>query len=256
MSIPVWSYILIVAAGLLSAQARAELHARDLDGHRANAEAWYDSELNITWLAQTHGARGTAFDDGNFGDGMLSWNQATAWVAQLDLGGATGWRLPAMTDLDPPGCDHFQLPLSDCGYNVDPAHSELAHMFHVTLGNRSADVPGGGLVHRGPFGDLDGGLYWTGTSLVTHPQNAAWAYIFGIGAQEIEGKSAVTVHAWAVHEGDVGRALEVPEPPVAWLWCCALLLAALHHESGRMRAALVRFARVGMRRTGHSSDDG
>ena len=44
----------------------------------------YDTDLNLTWLADANAAIGLAFDDGtNTADGRMSWSSATAWAADL-----------------------------------------------------------------------------------------------------------------------------------------------------------------------------
>ena len=81
------------------------LQARDLDGNRANGpEAFYDTTLDITWLADA-GA-----------NWVLNWDSANTWANQLNLGGVTGWRLPALVDTAAPGCDYTWAGGTDCGF--------------------------------------------------------------------------------------------------------------------------------------------
>lgn len=46
------------------------------------------------------------------------------------------WRLPTTTDTGAAGCD-FDYNGTDCGYNVAPTSSEMAHLFFAELGNLS-----------------------------------------------------------------------------------------------------------------------
>lgn len=63
------------------------LQGRDLDGSAANGfEAYYDTVLNITWLADASYAKTSGYD----ADGLLSWDAAKTWAAQLNINGVTG----------------------------------------------------------------------------------------------------------------------------------------------------------------------
>ncbi|HMU63228.1 MAG TPA: hypothetical protein PKD35_00935 [Nitrosomonas sp.] len=62
---------------------------------RLGGQAYYDPNLNITWLANANAGAGSSFDDGvNTTDGRMTWTSANAWTASLNIGGITGWRLP------------------------------------------------------------------------------------------------------------------------------------------------------------------
>ena len=201
------------------------LVGRDLDGNLGNGfEAFYDTTLNITWLAQAQAPAGN-----------LSWAGASAWAASLSPGGISGWRLPRVTPAGNGSCT-FANSGTDCGYNVTVANSELAHLFYVTLGNRSTVAPGGGgqagggLTNTGPFSNVFTGDYWTGTSYAPDAQNQAWFFNTGAGLQ-MNTQKTFTLAAWAVHNGDV--AAPVPEPQT---WALALLGLAGLAWRARVRA--------------------
>lgn len=187
------------------------LQGRDLDGNLANGfEAYYDTGLNISWLAAAQAPAGN-----------LSWSQAKAWAAGLNLGGVVGWRLPLVNPGGDGSCQ-FASSGTDCGYNVNTANSELAHLFYVTLGNLSTVAPGGGgqpgggLTHTGPFSAIFEGDYWSGKPYGPDPIQQAWFFNTGAGLQMNTSKT-FTLAAWAVRNGDVGL---VPEPQS---WAPALL---------------------------------
>ena len=212
------------------------LQGRDLDGNMSTFEAYYDTVLNITWLANANYAQTSGHD----ADGDMNWSNATAWASNLNPygSGITGWRLPTVTDTAAPGCDHsYSAAGQDCGYNVDTSTGEMAHMFYTTLGNLAYYSPvgspnqgGWGLSNTGPFSNLQPSGYWSGTALSPY---IAWRFYFDEGAQ---GHSANTreLHAWAVHSGDVGAAA-VPLPAAAWLLLSGL--AGLGFVARRKTAA-------------------
>ncbi len=192
------------------------LQARDINGDSV-VDAYYDTALDITWLADWNA------------NGEMNWNTATAWSAGLDVHGVTGWRLPRTTDTGPRGCD-FSFAGTDCGYNVDPASSEMAHMFYVTLGNKAICPPGGdtascagapqpgwGLTNTADFVNLRPSIYWSGTESIAIAN--AWLFNSSTGVQNALDKRFDSFNAVAVRAGDVAA---VPEPQ-AW----AMLLLGL-----------------------------
>lgn len=208
------------AVTLASTIAHGALQGRDLDGDRKTFEAYYDTALDITWLADANYAQ-TRGDDA---DGLMSWNEAVAWAGALDVYGVTGWRLP---DVKPINGTRFQYALrndgtSDRGYNITSTQHELAHLFHVTLGNlarfdtNGSERPGEGgidwgLVNFGPFQNLDlrqFPAFWENPAYAPEAGKAWFFYAYN-GIQNATGQG-VPLGAWAVRTGDVMQA--VPEP--------------------------------------------
>lgn len=215
--------LLVVASGT----SRAALSARDLDSNPATIEAYYDTTLHITWLADANYANSSGYatvgaSGGPNNSGVMTWDNAMLWAAGLNINGITSWRLPAVTDTGPSGCD-WDTNGTDCGYNVDVATGEMADMFHTTLGNLAfytttgTPRPVSGLNNHGPFSNLQATVYWSGLAA---DSGSAWYFNFGLGHQEIRNKT-YDGYAWAVHAGDVGAAV-VPAPAAAWLLASAL----------------------------------
>lgn len=198
------------------------LQSRSFDGG-ATIGGYYDTALNITWLADTFAA--------NTG---MDWYGATRWVGTLNFNGITGWTLPIMTD-PTVICTSTSYSGQPCGYN-NPATSQLAHMFYTTLGDKAyydtAGNPQGGYgpTNTGPFANVLSRAYWSAT---TYKLSSAYAWTFGmgIGFQSYDGKSDI-LYAWAVHAGDVG-ASAVPLPAAVWLFGSGLL--GLLGVSGKRR---------------------
>ena len=193
------------------------LQGRDLDGNLSTFEAYYDTVLDITWLANANYA-GTA----------MIWANANTWAAGLNPygSGITGWRLPTVTDTGAPGCDYAYTG-TDCGYSVDTATGEMAHMFYTTLGdkayyNTSGDglQPGWGLSNTGPFSNVQSLVYWSGSEYAPGASHA-WNFYFDLGSQLADLKEHGG-NAWAVRPGDVA-ASTVPVPAAVWLFGSGLL---------------------------------
>lgn len=192
------------------------LQGRDLDGNPSTFEAYYDTDLDITWLADVS---------------TLIWGfSATDWAANLSLTDGVNtydnWRLPTLIDTGTLGCNNG-FNGTDCGYNVNTATSEMAHLFYDELGNKGtydtagAPQPGSGLTNTGPFNYLRGTAFWSGTAYAGTeyaPYVAMWYFSFGDGHQ---GYTSPKYYAdiLAVSPGDVAA---VPE---ADTW--AMLLAGL-----------------------------
>lgn len=213
------------------------LQGRDLDGNPATFEAYYDTTLDITWLADANYAKTSGFDS----DGLMTWAAANAWAAGLDVNGITGWRLPTNTPIN--GSSYQMIVTtnasSDLGYagsagwvngSGNPV-SEMGHMYYVTLGNLglcppdggdgdpstcdNSAPPGWGLTNTGPFSNVQSSGYWSGSTFVSTP----WFFDFGNGSQSINGQPII-YFAWAVRSGDVSA---VPVPAAVWLFGSGLM---------------------------------
>jgi hypothetical protein len=173
----------------------------------ADYQAYYDTSLDITWLANANAGAGTSFDDGfDTSDGRMRWGAAQAWMTFLNTAtfmGSNDWRLPSVDvdgDLSVDGCTSGDEP--DCRDN------ELGYMFRYN--GVTASSPG-------PFSNLGSPRYWSGTE---HPTDAGLAYSVDLtnGTLRNSGKSS-DLYAWAVHDGDVSA---VPLPAAVWLLLSSL----------------------------------
>jgi hypothetical protein len=221
----------LIAASLLSGVAQAALIDR-------GGGLIYDSDLNVTWLADANYAKTTGYD----ADGLMTWSQATTWAANLSYFDSvrnvtySDWRLPTTTDTGAPGCN-LAYSGTDCGYNVDPASSEMAHLYFVELGNLSYYTASGAnsgayagganpnstLDNTGPFTNFQSHYYWSGTEYAPNP-SVAWNFNTNVGYQ---GNSYKTggFYALAVRPGDVAA---VPEAQTYALMLAGLGLIGWH----------------------------
>jgi hypothetical protein len=181
---------LILVTGLPGA-AQAALQGRDLNGSAGSFEAYYDTGLNITWLADANAS------------GLMKWADANAWAASLSIVDTVNnitydnWRLPAVTDSGDPDCDNVNNSSATCTVNF--ATGEMANL------------------DTGVFTNLQAGGYWSATEHLP-PNDFAWVVYFSHDTQGAYEKSN-SFFALAVSPGDVAA---VPE---ADTW--GMLLAGL-----------------------------
>jgi hypothetical protein len=241
----------------LSASANATLLGRDLNGSPGSFEAYYDTVLDITWLADANLAQSNQFGVTgiNLSNGRMEWDTANNWIAAMNAAnylGISAWRLPAMYDINDDGCtvdSYTSYNGGDCGYNVvstGAQASELASLYYATLANVAFyNTSGGtnpgyaGWGNVGPFSNLGANnFYWYGQETTTDSTGfdygppAAYAWYFGpSGAQRPQDKTGSFYNAWAVLDGDVQA---VPVPGAVWLFGSAAgLLVLLKRRASR-----------------------
>ena len=92
----------------VASSVEAELVGRDLNGDASNFEAYYDTELDITWLANANLAATETFgiadirSDGRTAGGM-TWQTAHDWIDAMNgevYLGVSDWQLPNDLPID------------------------------------------------------------------------------------------------------------------------------------------------------------
>ena len=204
------SITLVIITLIFSASANAVLVSR------LGGLAYYDTEADLTWLA-----------DANAAETSMNWADANAWAAGLDIdgvAGADGWRLPDTIDVGNDGYTYTNVYQGvDYGYNIT-THSELSNMFYNVLGNMAyydtsgTFQPGHGLSNTDPFSNLQSGGYWSATEYAPDT-SYAWCFNMSDGGQYYCSKSSKG-YAWAVQSGDVSA---IPVPAAVWLFGSGLL---------------------------------
>jgi len=206
-----WNLTLTAIVLIISSNANAALVSR------LGGLAVYDTDLDITWLADTQAAAGTVFDvnDGSgFDDGYLTWEQANAWTASLIVGGRSGWRLPTTFTVDS-SCTGDAAGTAPSAYSegYNCSGSELGHLFYNELSGIA-----GNTIRASTDSDLalfsidqPALVFWSGTE---YGAQNAWWFRFGDGQQSISTKEA-HYNVWAVLDGDVSA---VPIPAAVWLF--------------------------------------
>jgi hypothetical protein len=217
-------------------------------------QAYYDSTLDITWLADANLAASNTFGlpyntnlgmhpndnyTGTYNNiilpyGLMAWGAALHWIDAMNSANYLGfndWRLPTVLDTGSPGCNYSSNG-TDCGYNAQTGsasttvYSELASLWYDTLGNLAytdtagnAPQPGWGMKNKGPFSNFQYGPYWLGVEYALTP-NGAWLFDSYEGYQGFT-KKEYSLFGWAVRSGDVVST--VPEPGMLWLFGSSLL---------------------------------
>jgi hypothetical protein len=165
----------------------------------------YDSDLNITWLADANLAASNTFGVSGITTGTLAgrmtWNTAQAWIAAMNADnylGFSDWRLPFTV-----------WPDSTCSGGYSCTGSDMGHLFYSELGGTAGNSI---LTSTDPdlalFSNIVAGYYWSTDYLPSAPDTDAWTFTFGAGQQLAIAKT-VTRNVWAVRTGDV---VVVPEP--------------------------------------------
>lgn len=212
----------LIAASLVSGAAHAALQGRDLNGSAGSFEAYYDTDLNITWLADANYAKTSGYD----ADGLMNWADANTWAASLSFTDGVNtydnWRLP--TTLQPDASCDSQPAGGSSGYFCNG--SEMGHLFYSELGGTAGlSILTSADPDLAKFTNLQAFYYWSGTEYAPNT-GYAWTFRFSGGYQTVAGKSN-GLYALAVSPGDVAA---VPEAETY-----ALMLAGLGLIGWRMR---------------------
>jgi hypothetical protein len=176
----------------------------------------YDTDLDVTWLADANYAYTSGYDQEDATDGLMTYAYAMAWADQLSYAGFTDWRLP--TTLQPDATCANQYSFGSGQFNC--TGSEMGHLFYGELGSAA----GNGSLHNANydlFTNLSLDQYWSSTPVATLA-NYSWQFNFLDGNQYVQLKTGA-IRAMAVHPGDIAA---VPLPAAGWLAGAAFAVAA------------------------------
>jgi len=176
------------------ASTHAALLDRDLDND-SSIDAFYDTELNITWLRNANV------------NGAMTWDEAMSWANNFSFAGYADWRLPSPLNQDGSG----PCVMMNC------TGSEMGHLWYSQLGNLS----GGPMTNTGNFQGLQSGPgYWNGLELTS---TNGWTFRTESGLQ-VGGLKSEPRFALIVRSGDVAP---VPEPATYALMLLGVIAVAV-----------------------------
>ena len=197
----------LVAVFLVSNIANAALVSR------LGGLAYYDTEADLTWLADANAAIGSVYDTMIPGSGRMTWADANAWTAGLVVDGVGGWRLADTLQPDA-SCGYQGSVVSYIvSYEYNCTGSEMGNLFYNVLGNTA-----GLLSNTGPFSNVQSNYYWSATEYAPYTSRV-WGFHMGLGFQ-YHGDKTSNAYAWAVQSGDVSA---VPVPAAVWLFGSGLV---------------------------------
>lgn len=193
---------LAVASALLvleSCPAQAALIAR-------GGGMIYDTDLNITWLADANYAKTSGYV-AEATAGQMSFDAAKTWADNLTYGGYSDWRLPR-TNLADSNCSQFAY-LNGLAMGTGCTGSEMGHLFYNELGGTAgSSILGSYDPDLALFEHIQEWIYLSDNS----NSNSGWYFDFRNGEQGRSSSIYDTFNAWAVRDGDVATGNGVPEP--------------------------------------------
>ena len=220
--------LVIFSAALISLSLATAADAALLS--RLGGLAYYDTDANLTWLADANYAKTSGYAAANanglgFNTNTINANGTTmgraaanVWATGLNVAGVTGWRLPDTMQPDAScGVQSGHIPPQGSEFNC--TGSEMGNLFYNVLGgvaNTSFTTTHN--VNYDLFSNIETKFYWSGTEFAP-AAHLAWAFNFHNGRQ-LNGIRTSPVFAWAVQSGDVGV---VPVPAAVWLFGSGLI---------------------------------
>lgn len=184
---------LLTVLGMVICFGVSASHAAIFDFEvRLGGLAYYDPDLDITWLAD-------ATSNGNSGNWI---SQTNSIENTLNVAGITGWRLPTA------GSTPLSCPGDGCLSN------EMGYMFH------DREINSGDMY---VFNSIQADWYYSSSAV----GNDVWLFNFLTGEQQLLGKntpaSQFLAFTWAVHDGDVEAVIATPLPAAVWMFGSAVV---------------------------------
>ncbi len=202
------SNVVLISLGMVAAVDAALVGRLPATPGGSDFQAYYDTDANITWLA-----------DANVG-GIMTHYDAGEWARNLNVSGVTGWRLPSIGLLPDPTCS---VQTSDGSAGINCTGNDLGNLFYNVLGG-VADTPIS-TTHNANydlFSNIGSGRgYWLDFGGI----NGVAAYQFAFDDENRSGGQGTINddfenYVWANHEGDVSP---VPVPASVWLFSSGLM---------------------------------
>ena len=138
-------------------------------------------------------------------NGLMNWYEAKAWIDVLNRHnylGHSDWRLPRIQQKDTT-CT-LQVEGNSAGAVAHLGHgcqnSEPGHLFHVSLRNpvHGKTCTDDCLINKGPFHNLSGSAYWTGTEM-DFDNSLVGVFDLNNDWQDAESKTSDLLRVWPVY---------------------------------------------------------
>lgn len=192
---------------------------------RLGGAAVYDTDFNITWLADANLAASNTFGvSGIAAGGIMSWGTAQSWIGAMSTAnylGYSDWRLPTTLQPDATCANQTGDITGVISYGLSCSGSEMGHLFYGELGGTAGtDIL---TIHNSflsLFSNIQTDVYWSGTEYAPDPTGRAWIFGFRYGGQQAEYKYSSNSYALVVRPGDIAA---VPVPAAVWLLGSGLL---------------------------------
>lgn len=180
---------------------------------RLDGLAYYDTDADLTWLADANYAK-TIGDDPN---GYMSWNDAISWASSININGVEGWRLPDTLQPDPACTSN----INGVSRHYNCQGSEMGNMFYNVLGGElGSSLTTTHNSNYDLFSNITTGVYWSQTEF-SGGSDSVWHFTFSAGYQDyVSTNNGARFYSWAVHDGDVAI---VPLPATFWLFVSGLV---------------------------------
>lgn len=227
----------LLAASILSFSLLTATGAHATLESRLDGLAVYDTDRDITWLANANLAATNTFgltyglDLGpnggvtNYGpsiiatDGTMTWGGALKWIDAMNAVsylGFSDWRLPTTTM--PDWSCQYQANYNTYSYGSGCTGSEMGHLYYNELGG----VAGSSIItthnaNYSLFNNVQYTAYWSRTEYAADPLGAM---SFGADGGQSANYKNLYFKVLAVRSGQVTA---VPVPAAAWLFTTGLL---------------------------------
>ncbi|MCK4951780.1 MAG: DUF1566 domain-containing protein [Gammaproteobacteria bacterium] len=188
----------LVAVLFASSVANAILEGRNLDGNTSTFEAYYDTDTNLTWLADANFAQTSGYD----ADGFMTWQEAMDWITNLNINGVTGWRLPTTIQPDPSCSQQVGGIFGPSSQGSNCIGSEMGNLYYNLLGGVAGVwLSGNHNANYDLFSNIMRDDYWSSTEFAPDTTRS-WMMDMLNGSQQPITKDWHNF-AWAVHDGEI-----------------------------------------------------
>jgi len=196
---------------------------------RLGGQAVYDTDLDLTWLANANLAQTNTFGvPGINASGTMTWDTANSFIDAMNVAnylGFSGWRLPPTLQPDATCGQHDGVGDS---FGPNCTGSEMGHLFYTELGGVSGqDI---NTTHNANYNLFQNIIatdsYLSSTEYKPNPTVGVWAFSFGTGVQFATNKDGGG-RVFPVLPGDV-----VPEPGSALLLGVGILTLVVFGRRG------------------------